>query len=210
MAIDSERSAKFFGVFQAFDSIADTVIIHEPIEHMNRHRDIYQEQLYPELQKMKYSENRDVIQAGLERMKWFMARDPKHISAVAKEISDKKCIVFTDYMDKAYFIAKQVVNGAIIVDSEEKLEEWKKSDKPGIFKSGSIYLENIDQSQYIVYFTDVDWHGSQLFAGKEVHFFNFRNSLQNMAVRIISSGKTIDNLFDDELNELIDLMSEKR
>lgn len=204
MPIDYDRSDVHMGVFERLGSIKDTVVVHEQIPHMNRFRDIYKEQLYPELQQALLSKNRDVIQAQLERIKWLLARDPRQIDAIAKEIYGKQCIVITSYSDVSHFINKSTDFMAREIKTRDDLIDWERfTDKPAIVQSGFNELHEIDLLNYIVYYADIDWHGGQVFKGKEVHFFRFKDPTQRISIDLITNGATIDTVFDSELLKII-------
>ena len=156
------------------------------------------------LDKIKKDELSDGQFMGyLTKLKQVAGANPRKNHAIAKEIADKRTVVFCEFREELAQIAEETKNGAFEITGDTPMKErkeiianWKTSQKPLLIMSGCGAFGHNLQEANVVYFASLPWDYAA-YAQALHRCFRMGQKNETVEVRRWSSRCGISNMVED-------------
>lgn len=139
----------------------------------------------------------------LTRLKQVAGANPCKNHAIAKEIADKRTVVFCEFREELRQIAEETKNGAFEITGDTPMKErveiisaWKRSEKPLLIMTGCGAFGLNLQEANVIYFASLPWDYAQY--TQALHrCFRIGQENDHVEVRRWSSRCGISNMVRD-------------
>lgn len=114
--------------------------------------------------ELKDAENDEIILGLLTKMRATAANNPLKNHTLAKEVADRRVVVFCEFREELRQIAEETKNGAFEItgdtprkERDEIISAWEKGEKPLLIMSGCGAFGLNLQASSEVYFASLPW-----------------------------------------------------
>lgn len=186
--------AKIHGAYSFICEGIPNAEVHEPVRYSQATRDFIYSPVMRGIIKNAIDYGSDAaITSVFNMLAYAVVHDRKHLSRIEKNISDKRCIVLTEYNDIAKLIASRTVNGAIVccnsVNNRLIFREWASSDidKPLIMSHRDFIDYFVSRDMYMIpeiHIVDLPIKPCAEVVSRKIHIYPIMGNIYSYMLKI--------------------------